>query len=171
VSRASIERILWLVAVVAAVAAWTGSRAAAVKTPRPHVAPLDAPAAPRAFSPSALAGAERSVVEGDPFRLERRPASAAFQRQVAGLMPGGGAPGMPFAPPPPPRFRPPLALTGMVGPPWQALLEGLPNQQGAVVVRQGETYGDLRIRTVRPDLVVVQGPDTTWRLTLKPKWQ
>lgn len=167
-SRRSIERILWLVALVAGAAAWSGSRAAAVKTPRPRIPSLEAPAEPHAYSQTALAQAERRVVDSDAFRLERRPASAAFQRQVSGMVPGAG---MPFAPPPPPKFRPPLALTGIVGPPWQALLEGLPNQQGAVVVRQGETYGDLRIRTVRPDLVVVQGPDTTWRLTLKPKWQ
>jgi hypothetical protein len=168
VSRASIERILWMVALVAGALAWSGVRAAEVKTPRVRIPSMDAPAVPRGYGQAALTDAERRVVDGDPFRLERHPASAAFQRQVAGMLPGGG---MPFAPPPPPRFRPPLALTGIVGPPWQALLEGIPNQQGAVVVRQGETYGDLRIRTVRPDLVVVQGPDTTWRLTLKPKWQ
>jgi hypothetical protein len=169
VTRASIERLLWLVAAAAGVAAWTGSRAAAPRTPRPRIPSMEAPAAPRSFGPAVLAEAGRRVVDGDAFRLERRPASAAFQRQVPGLQPGG--PGMPFTPPPAPKFRPPLALTGIVGPPWQALLEGIPNQQGAVVVRQGESYGDLRIRIVRPDLVVVQGPDTTWRLTLKPKWQ
>jgi len=171
VTRAALERILWGVALVGGTAAWMGTHAAPPGERRARPVDLSAPAPPRELDHEALLAAERQVVEQDPFRLERRPAAAAFAPQVAGMpqpgMPGGGF----FTPPPPPKFRPPLAVSGIVGPPWQALLEGIPNQQGAVVVRQGETYGELRIRTVRPDLVVVQGPDTTWRLRLKTQWQ
>ncbi|MDB4949562.1 MAG: hypothetical protein JWM27_2211 [Gemmatimonadetes bacterium] len=170
-TRASIERLLWAVALAGSAAAWAGTRGAAPPHRRAHPSPLTPPPAVREIDPALLADARRRIEEGDPFRLARRPAAAPFVRQVAGLTPGPGMPGGVFVPPPPPRFRPPLALTGIVGPPWQALLEGVPNQQGALVVREGERYGDLRIRTVRPDHVVVQGPDTTWRLTLKPKWQ
>jgi hypothetical protein len=72
--------------------------------------------------------------------------------------------------PPPPAFRPPLAVSGMVGPPWAAVLEGVPGQDHGVLVRGGERFGDLRVRSVSPAAVVVSSPDTTWRLTLR-RWQ
>jgi hypothetical protein len=168
-TRASIERMLWLVAIAGASAAWAGTHAASLSEVHPRPADLSAPAPPRRTDEGALAAAERRIGDGDPFRLERRPPSVAFARQVAGMAPGDASGG--FVPPPMPKFRPPLVLTGVVGPPWQGIVEGIPNQQGGVVVRQGERYGDLRIRSVGPDAVVVQGPDTTWRLTLKPRWQ
>jgi hypothetical protein len=40
-----------------------------------------------------------------------------------------------------------------------------------VLVRQGDAVGDLKIRVVGRDTVVIQGADTTWRLTLKRPWQ
>ena len=59
-----------------------------------------------------------------------------------------------------------------MGPPWQALLEGVPGREGtAVVVRRGDVLGDLRIRDVTGTTVTVVGPDTTWRLTVRKGWQ
>jgi len=61
-------------------------------------------------------------------------------------------------------------LSGVFGPPWQAVLEGIPGKQGSVVVRVGDVFGELRIRSIRRDTVVVQGADTTWKLTVRRTW-
>jgi hypothetical protein len=77
-------------------------------------------------------------------------------------------PGM-MPPPQPPRV--PLVLAGVIGPPWQALIEGIPGHSGAVVVRAGDRVEDLRVLSITRDRAVIQGADTTWRLTLKQTWQ
>jgi hypothetical protein len=73
-------------------------------------------------------------------------------------------------PPAPTSYRPPLAIGGIVGPPWEALLEGVPGEERGVVVRTGSTLGELKVRSVSRDLVVIQGQDTTWRLSVKKAW-
>jgi hypothetical protein len=66
-----------------------------------------------------------------------------------------------------PTARPTLILTGIVGgPPWTAIIDGLPGQTAGTLAREGSTFDKLVVRTVTPASVVVQGPDTTWRLTL-----
>ena len=66
-----------------------------------------------------------------------------------------------------------LSLLGIV---WDggrdptALLEGLPGVEGPRVVRRGEHVGDLRVRTIARDHVMVLGPDTTWILTVREPW-
>jgi hypothetical protein len=77
-----------------------------------------------------------------------------------GMMPGA-------PPPPPPPQRPPLAVSGIVGPPWVALLDGVPGRDAPVLVRAGDRVGELRVTQVRRDGVVVVGMDTTWWLSLK----
>jgi hypothetical protein len=64
-----------------------------------------------------------------------------------------------------------LVLAGVIGPPWQALIEGIPGHPGAVVLRQGQRIEDMRVISITRDRAVVQGADTTWRLTLKRNWQ
>jgi hypothetical protein len=62
-------------------------------------------------------------------------------------------------------------LRGIIGgPPWSAILEGIPGREGSVVLRRGDTIAALRVRAVRRDTVVVEGADTTWRLTVKRTW-
>ena len=100
-----------------------------------------------------------SIVARDPFRLERRPSTVAF----------GVLPVAPTAPADPSR-RPRLILSGIFGPPWQAVLEGIPGREGSVVARVGDVFGELRIRSIRRDTVVVQGADTTWKLTVRHVW-
>jgi hypothetical protein len=106
----------------------------------------------------------RVVIASDPFRITREPSPLPFRPfgdRVAQSQP---------VPPSPPK--PMLLLRGIVGgPPWEALIEGLPGKNGTVVVRSGEKLGDLVIRTIKKDTVVVQGMDTTWRLVMVRTWQ
>ena len=104
------------------------------------------------YDDAALRRAADSVVVGDPFRIARKPARVAF-----------GTPPV-NAPPTPLRIQ--LTLGGIIGgPPWRAILDGIPMLEGSTVVAAGETIGGLRIRAVRRDTVVVQGMDTTWIFT------
>lgn len=102
------------------------------------------------------------LVARDAFRVARRPATVRYDPQAVAL------------PEPPPPPRPALSLLGIV---WDggndptALLEGLPGVEGPRAVRRGERLGDLRIRTITPDHVIVLGPDTTWILTVRTPWQ
>lgn len=162
------EIVLWLAAfavLAAGIARWRGAEPvpaappSALRTTPPPVERL-----PR----ERLATAASTVAGGNPFRLDRAPAPIPFP--VPGADPSM-MPGMPppYEPPPPPR--PELRVTGIVGPPWQALLEGVPGHDGAVVVRGGETFGELRVRSVGRETVVVAGADTTWRLSVRNPWQ
>ncbi|HYW12941.1 MAG TPA: hypothetical protein VE871_13365, partial [Longimicrobium sp.] len=124
------------------------------------------PPEPRRVPGVRLVAAGRTVAGGNPFRLDRAPAPLGFARPGEGMMPPEP---MPYVPPPPPR--PQLAVTGIVGPPWQALLEGVPGREGAVVIKRGDVLGDLRVREVTRTTVTVSAPDTTWRLTVRKGWQ
>jgi hypothetical protein len=165
VTRRRIELLLWL---LAGATALTGGLRWRNAEPRPSLARSAAiPTAPAVAAPppaGSLAMAVRLSTARDVFRLDRSPAPLPFTAQPAGFEDG--------APPPPiPTFRPPLAISGIVGPPWQAFLEGVPGRDASVVVQPGDTLAGLRIRAIGPDLVVVQGADTTWRLTLRKPWQ
>ena len=111
--------------------------------------------------PEALRAASEALVTRDPFRLERRPSAVPY------------SPALESATPPPPRPpRPALAIAGIVGgPPWEALLDGVPGRQGSVLVRHGDTLGGLRIRSVTKDSVRIAGMDTTWALGVRRVWQ
>ncbi|HEU0013974.1 MAG TPA: hypothetical protein VFQ45_09840 [Longimicrobium sp.] len=164
-----LEAMLWALALALALGGWLRWRAA-----EPDAAPLSealaaAPAPPARVPRARLEEAARLVAAGNPFRLERAPAPIGFGAPAV-----PGMPGMPdgppvFAPPPPPR--PELRITGIVGPPWQAMLEGVPGRQEAVVVRRGDVLGDLRVRSVTRESAVIAGPDTTWTLTVRRPWQ
>lgn len=159
-NRRRLEGLLWALALLAVTGGWLRWRHAA-----PPAAPATAssiPPAPAVPDPplaGELQAGVRAVRAGDVFRLDRVPPPVAF---AAAAMPGG-----PMPPPAPPPFRPQLRLSGVVGPPWQAFLEGVPGRSGTVVVQRGDTLAGLRVRSIAPNLVVVQGADTTWRLTLR----
>lgn len=165
-TRAAWEKALWAAALVVAVWGWTQWRAAVPAATPAADGGLGAPAAVRPWPRETLEDAAGVLAARDPFRLDRRPADARFVATLPGVMTAAA-----MAPPPPPPERPPLAFVGVVGPPWEALVEGIPGREGAVLVRAGDRVGNYRVRSVRPDLVVVQGPDTTWRLTLRNPWQ
>jgi hypothetical protein len=61
--------------------------------------------------------------------------------------------------------RPSLTVKGIVGgPPWQAIVDGLPGQVSGIIVQAGGTYGGVTIATVGRDSVRVRAGDTTWTL-------
>lgn len=94
------------------------------------------------------------VIATDPFRLDRRPAEVPFGATVATANPVQVAP----------------TVSGILGPPWKAVLEGVAGRQGSVLVAKGDTLGGLRIISVREDQVVIQAKDTTWRLGVRKAW-
>jgi hypothetical protein len=162
VKKTRLEATLWGAAAAAALLAALGWRGAVTSASAARPASEQRPLAlPRYAAPDSLRAAAGAVVAHDPFRLERRPASVAYGPETENAA---------NAPPPPPRPpRPALAVGGIVGGPghWAALLEGVPGRDGGVLVRRGDRLGDLLVRAVGRDTVVVSAPDTTWRLAVR----
>lgn len=173
------EQLLWASALGLALAGWVRWRNA---LPEAHPASRPSLAAPppvRAAAPARLGTALEVIARGNPFRLDRSPAplGSPAPGQLGMMMSTGYPPYVPpgspagsypaYSPPGMPQQGGALRVTGISGPPWEALIEGIPGKQGAVVVRPGDRVEDLRIRSITQDLVVVQGRDTTWRLQIK----
>ena len=158
---AAVERGLWglaSVAILATVVEVRGVAATGIVAARPLPA---APLPPRRPDPDSVGRAVEYVVANDPFRLSRQPATVPYAPALEGLAPP------PTARPP----RPTLVLRGIVGgPPWSAILDGLPGREGSALVRRGDTVGTILVRAVGRDTVIIQGADTTWRLTVKRAW-
>jgi hypothetical protein len=158
-----VERLLWGAAtalVASALIAWRGSLTRPLSAPS-VIWPIEqSPVYP---PPNALDSAVKSTTRSNPFRLERRPSSVAY-----GTEPEGAS----TAPPPPKPPKPKLALAGIVGgPPWIALVDGIPGRNGSVLVHAGDTLAGLRVRSLGPKGVTITGLDTTWKLKLKKPWQ
>ncbi len=121
------------------------------------VAQLVAP--PVEAHPDSLAAV---LVARDPFRVTRRPSNVVYD------------PVRLAQPATPPAPKPALVLVGIV---WDsgrdptALVEGLPGVEGPRPVRNGETIAGLRVKTIKPDRVVIAGLDTTWTLTVREPWR
>ncbi len=162
-SAPGVERVLWGLALATLGAGFLAAAAAVPRANTVSVALPIVPTAPHRIAPESLAAAARAIAVQDPFRLERKPAAVPYRAALEGM------------PPPPPAPRPPkpaLVLAGIVGgPPWQALIEGLPGRDGAVLLRQGDRIGEFRVRAVGSDTVIVQGQDTIWKLVLKEPWR
>jgi hypothetical protein len=158
-----IERALWMATVLfaaVAVAGWREGESLADESGSSARRPVTVALRQSESSGRATLGTlAASIAARDPFRLDRRPSAVAF----------GADPVAPVAPVDPSR-RPRLLLTGTFGPPWQAVLEGIPGREGSVVARVGDVFGELRVRSIRRDTVVVQGADTTWKLTVRHVW-
>jgi hypothetical protein len=153
------ESALWTAAALVVLVAARVYRPRAYAPARPAaIAPLRPLASAR---PDSLAAWAERFTDADPFRLERRPADVAYRPELEG------------APPPPPGPpKPALALQGILGgPPWEAIVEGLPGREGGVVVRVGDRAGALLVRRVTRDTVVIAGLDTTWTLTMRSAWR
>jgi len=119
---------------------------------------LASPSLPTPATISALNRSAGQIVANNPFRLSRRPASVRYARYVTPVAQSEDAP---------PRLRPRLVLKGIVGgPPWQAIIDGLPGAPPGTVVSVGNSFQSLTISAIARDAVMVQGADTTWRLTL-----
>lgn len=110
-------------------------------------------------SDDSLGTAAGNTAANDPFRLVNRPSEVRYDARVESGIGGPTA----IAPP----VRPLLVLKAIVGgPPWQAIVDGIPGQPAGTIVRSGVTFDKLTVRSVGKDTVVIKAPDTTWRLTL-----
>jgi hypothetical protein len=110
-------------------------------------------------SDSAFAELEQLIAANDPFRLSNAPSTVAYDPANDGI------PGAIVAQQP---VRPTFALKAIVGgPPWQAIIDGIPGQPSGTVVAGGMAFGKLTIRSVARDSVVIQGSDTTWVLAFR----
>lgn len=119
--------------------------------------PTHAGNSPLVVTDSALEEAEDLTVTNDPFRLSNTPPDVRFD--VNEGMPGTPRP---YVPPP---VRPSFSLKAIVGgPPWHAVVDGIPGQPAGTVVRQGAQYEKLVVRLVTRDSVIIQGSDTSWVL-------
>jgi hypothetical protein len=109
--------------------------------------------APSPLSPDRARQAVETIIDGDLFRRDRHAAEAPLAAVVPPIV----------SSPPKPR----LVLRGLVGgPPWDAVLDGIPGRNGPVLVRVGDTLAGLVVRRMRHDTLVVHGADTTWKLTM-----
>jgi hypothetical protein len=154
-TRRDVHRpLLPLTAALAIVAAMRWRSSVTLDPPRA----VAAPAIPREhtiITDSALADAESTTVDNDPFRLSNEPPDAAYDPAREGTASGSRGS-------PPPRTRPNLVLRAIVGgPPWQAVIDGIPAQPPGTLARSGSTFDGFVVRAVFRDSVVVQLPDTT----------
>ena len=103
-----------------------------------------------------------AIVANDMFRLANAPASVRYD-------PNGERRGTATAASPRPApVRPIMTLRAIVGgPPWQAVVDGIPGRAPGTIVRAGSEFDRLVARRVTRDSVIIQGPDTTWVLTFQ----
>lgn len=144
----------------AALAAWIRWQLIATSgiPDRVSVAPLRV--RPAAITADSLADAEDAIVTNDPFRLSNSPSAIRYEPATDGS-------GL-LAPPQQPR--PMLVLKAIVGgPPWQAVIDGIPGQPAGTVAQTGAKFDRLTIRAVTRDSVIVQGMDTSWVLSFRAR--
>ena len=109
---------------------------------------------------STLASAEEVIVSNDPFRLSNKPPTTRF---APGSQSAGGAIGATA-----PLVRPNLVLKAIVGgPPWQAIVDGLPGAAPGTLLASGAVFDKRTVRAVTRDSVIIQGPDTSWVLSFR----
>lgn len=152
------ERAIWVTTVI--VVAGTGLILRPAHERAPSLAPTVPPASaePHQLNPDSLARATAFLVANDPFRLSHQPATVAYSPALEGVAPP------PVARPP----RPNLVLRGIVGgPPWSAIVDGVPGRDGSTLLRRGDSVASYVIRAVGRDTVTLKGADTTWQLTVK----
>lgn len=156
-----VERTLWTGAAAVAIAALFALRAGAGDVNGLTIPALPAVApAPQRPTTDSLEEAVGVISEHNLFRPER---AMADEQQAAPV-----AMGMPM---PPAVNRPRLVLRGVLGgPPWDAVIDGIPGREGAVVIRAGQSVAGVTVRTIRRDTVHARGFDTTWTLTLGRSW-
>ncbi|HXT05158.1 MAG TPA: hypothetical protein VN760_13310 [Casimicrobiaceae bacterium] len=109
-----------------------------------------------------LDSAAIAIVSNDAFRLANEPSAVRYDPNDETRT--GHAANAPAAAP----LRPTMTLKAIVGgPPWQAVVDGIPGRSPGTIVRAGAAFDRLVARRVTRDSVVFQGPDTTWVLTFQ----
>jgi len=107
----------------------------------------------RSTAPEVYDTAMHEIVEGNVFRRHRSPAEPMAQPAASIAMPV--------------VQRPHLELRGLMGPPWEVVLEGMPGHQSSVLMRVGQSIGGIKLTAVKRGTVLLSGPDTVWHLTLR----
>lgn len=157
------QAILWVVAAGAAacfIAVWHRADAGVRVEPR-LVSGLTRE--PRRIDVQELRRAATQLRDRNPFRLERTPTAVRFGSQTTVAEPGIEA----VQP-----QRPNLELAGIVGgPPWFALVEGIPGREIGAILVPGQELNGIRLERLRGDTAVLAGLDTTWVLLPKRAWQ
>jgi hypothetical protein len=63
--------------------------------------------------------------------------------------------------------RPSITVQAIVGgPPWHAVIEGVPGKEGSIVVRQGDRFQAFFVRSVGAAGVVIAAADSSWFMPL-----
>lgn len=157
-TRRQLERGIWAATVIVVTAGWwAGSqqRSDGGGIGGPHRPRIPPPPEVSMFDDSLVSAATARVASHDPFRLDRHPTSVAFSTNPQST---------PMAPAAP-KIQ--LALHGTIGgPPWQAILSGIPGHEGTVVLHAGDTLGGVLVRRVMRDSAVVRVKDSTWAVSL-----
>jgi hypothetical protein len=125
---------------------------------RPATNARTAAAAAQELTPAMLPprAAAETTIANDPFRLSNSPPDI------------NAASGGPKVVAPPRAARPLLVLKAITGgPPWQAIVAGIPGQSGDAIVASGAALGALTVQTITRDTVIIRSSDTTWILSLK----
>lgn len=103
---------------------------------------------------TSVAAAAGLVAARNPFRLDRQPVDVEFPESPADVQPPASA-------------RPILVLRGLIGgAAWDAIIEGVPTIRGTALVRSGDVIGELFVRDVSGERVLIEGMDTTWILRM-----
>jgi len=163
IARERLVRGAWAlsgVVALAAIVAWT-TAVPRVPSPPPDVPAGATPAV--VLDTSGVAAATARLRDRNPFRVDRKPAPVRFT---------------PWEPPPannpapkPAPVRPPLAVVGIVGgPPWSAVVEGIPGRETGVLLTVGEEANGIHLTEIRGDTVRLAGFDTTWALIPRRPW-
>lgn len=149
-----VDAALVLLAVASVVPAAIEWRAAAA-APSSFALPQSAAPLPSAPEETPLLSLAQEVTSRNPFRLSNRPSLVRHGEQpIAHAV-------APLA------YRPTLSLKAIVGgPPWTALIAGIPGVVGIAMVSRGDRVDLLEIRSITRDTVVLRGTDTTWVLTI-----
>ena len=152
--RVLVERALSVGAVVVAgLAVWEAGRPVALSSSAKKTA-LPPAVAIRTFDAESLAVAAQDATDRNLFREDRgeevaeaTPAAQITPRTVS---------------------LPNLTLRGIVGgPPWDAIVDGLPGHPAGMVVRDGESVGGFTVIVTARDAVRIKGVDTSWILVLR----
>lgn len=119
----------------------------------------------RSFDGQTLEADAARAVAHDPFRLDRRPTDIAF-----GVATPAFSPSEPAAALATPSLSG-INLKGVIGgPPWQAVLGGVPGRESDIVVRAGDTLTGFRVERISPQAVVLAAPDSSITLTPSQAW-
>jgi hypothetical protein len=112
-----------------------------------------------------LALAEDMVVSNDPFRLANHASTVRYDPSSDHEAAGVGGAGATI-----PAPHPVLVLKAIAGgPPWQAVIDGIPGQSPGTVAQPGMRFDKLTVRVVTRDSVVIQGTDTIWVLSFRKR--